>query len=373
MKDDDNELHLFEEGESAEEIRTYLRKKGLPFYTNELEMVPGSIKLEKEDKFLLKPKKVKLAELSNGVVGIAAAQDEKAKMQAWKAELEAQGDEALAFVYNGSSKLDELSDVQLLKAAFECVDFDGNGSLDKEEWAVVTNFCDQMGAANGKGILENSFTVQREREMNLNDFINVGISILRKQSTQSKKLKMALKDLVEARQAFVACDPNGNGQVEAEEMETVMKIIGVKNVRIEDCKQLVELLDLDGNGMIDWREFVLSHNSELVISDKNAYGVNRNKILEMHKKFSMNKDGEISALPAYLARDAPVNQDTLRNEYGEDKMDCLEKWGVNKIADCQSHFLADLKKHARSKVRLVEWGGLCCATTCHCGGGKRRS
>ena len=131
----------------------------------------------------------------------------------------------------------------------------------------------QMGAANGKGILENSFTVQREREMNLNDFINVGISILRKQSTQSKMLKMALKDLVEARQAFVACDPNGNGQVEAEEMETVMKIIGVKNVRIEDCKQLVELLDLDGNGMIDWREFVLSHNSELVISDKNAYGI----------------------------------------------------------------------------------------------------
>ena len=77
LKDEDNELQIFDETESAEEIVTYLRKKGLPFYTDDLEMVPGSTRLksvEKVEKFLVKPKKIEPAKLSSGVVGVAAGE-----------------------------------------------------------------------------------------------------------------------------------------------------------------------------------------------------------------------------------------------------------------------------------------------------------
>ena len=92
----------------------------------------------------------------------------------------------------------------------------------------------------------------------------------RKQEAEAKKLEEAAEvtknHSVEAmRDAFDACDGDGSGEIDAEELVEVMGAMG-EVVTIETCNDIIQNMDQDGNGTLDFAEFVfMMTNGEIKV------------------------------------------------------------------------------------------------------------
>jgi len=67
------------------------------------------------------------------------------------------------------------------------------------------------------------------------------------------------------RDAFDACDGDGSGEVDAEELVAVMGAMG-EVVTLETCTGIIQNMDQDGNGTLDFAEFVfMMTNGEIKV------------------------------------------------------------------------------------------------------------
>ncbi|KAF1859416.1 hypothetical protein Lal_00010000 [Lupinus albus] len=58
------------------------------------------------------------------------------------------------------------------------------------------------------------------------------------------------------REAFNVFDQNGDGFISVEELRSVLSSLGLKQGRtVEDCKKMIMKVDVDGDGMVDYKEF----------------------------------------------------------------------------------------------------------------------
>ncbi|KAK7272011.1 hypothetical protein RJT34_28341 [Clitoria ternatea] len=58
------------------------------------------------------------------------------------------------------------------------------------------------------------------------------------------------------REAFNVFDQNGDGFITVEELRSVLSSLGLKQGRtLEDCKRMIMKVDVDGDGMVDFKEF----------------------------------------------------------------------------------------------------------------------
>lgn len=58
------------------------------------------------------------------------------------------------------------------------------------------------------------------------------------------------------REAFNVFDQNGDGFITVEELRSVLSSLGLKQGRtVEDCKQMIMKVDVDGDGKVDYKEF----------------------------------------------------------------------------------------------------------------------
>lgn len=58
------------------------------------------------------------------------------------------------------------------------------------------------------------------------------------------------------REAFNVLDKNGDGFITWDELRSVLASLGLNQGRgLEDCKRMIKKLDVDGNGMVDFKEF----------------------------------------------------------------------------------------------------------------------
>ncbi|KAK7286680.1 hypothetical protein RJT34_21858 [Clitoria ternatea] len=58
------------------------------------------------------------------------------------------------------------------------------------------------------------------------------------------------------REAFNVFDQNGDGFITGEELSAVLSSLGIKNNKIiEDCKSMIKKVDVDGDGMVNYKEF----------------------------------------------------------------------------------------------------------------------
>ncbi|XP_068665347.1 calmodulin-like protein 3 [Aristolochia californica] len=58
------------------------------------------------------------------------------------------------------------------------------------------------------------------------------------------------------REAFNVFDQNGDGFITVEELRSVLASLGLKQGRtVEDCKRMIRKVDVDGDGMVNFKEF----------------------------------------------------------------------------------------------------------------------
>jgi len=79
----------------------------------------------------------------------------------------------------------------------------------------------------------------------------------------------------EVRQAFKVFDKDGNGFITGDELGLVMKNLGEK-LTSEEVKEMMREADTNGDGKIDYEEFVKVHRSTLV----------QRQAVDLRKKFA---------------------------------------------------------------------------------------
>ena len=102
---------------------------------------------------------------------------------------------------------------------------------------------------------------------------------------QSKELTK--EELEQLKAAFRFLDKDGNGTVEPEEIGEVLKTLGIE-ITDEEIKDIMSNLDENGDGVMDFNEFVGMMNRRLSLNSQRA------ELKETFKVFDKNGDGKIS-------------------------------------------------------------------------------
>jgi len=60
------------------------------------------------------------------------------------------------------------------------------------------------------------------------------------------------------RKIFDKYDTDESGELDASELKLALRYITGSDVDVEDCERIVRSMDTDGNGVIDFHEFMLA-------------------------------------------------------------------------------------------------------------------
>ena len=75
------------------------------------------------------------------------------------------------------------------------------------------------------------------------------------------------EQIIEFREAFQAFDKDGNGSMTTKELGTVMRSLG-QNLSEAEIKEMIDIVDEDKNGTIDFQEFLHLMARKMKIIDK---------------------------------------------------------------------------------------------------------
>eukprot|EP01123_Difflugia_compressa_P011852 TRINITY_DN4865_c0_g2_i1.p1 TRINITY_DN4865_c0_g2~~TRINITY_DN4865_c0_g2_i1.p1 ORF type:complete len:150 (+),score=44.91 TRINITY_DN4865_c0_g2_i1:149-598(+) len=90
----------------------------------------------------------------------------------------------------------------------------------------------------------------------------------------------------ELREAFKIFDKDGDGRITAIELEGILRSLGEKNATAADAREMVSRVDRDGDGTIDFEEFV-----ELMATSKSSTD---EEMLAAFKVFDEDGNGTIN-------------------------------------------------------------------------------
>ncbi len=97
------------------------------------------------------------------------------------------------------------------------------------------------------------------------------------------------KQIAEFKEAFLMFDKDGDGKITRKELDTVMKSLG-QNPTENELNYLINEVDTDGNGTIDFQEFLNMMLDKIKVADHDE------ELKEAFKVFDKNNDGFISAI-----------------------------------------------------------------------------
>lgn len=101
--------------------------------------------------------------------------------------------------------------------------------------------------------------------------------------------KLSKQQIQEAREAFKMFDKDGDGAITLDELGTVMRNLG-QFPTDEELKMMMDETDTDGNGVIDFSEFLTMVQRQKIAQEKEP-----DIGLEAFSVFDQNGDGFISA------------------------------------------------------------------------------
>ena len=95
------------------------------------------------------------------------------------------------------------------------------------------------------------------------------------------------EQIIEFREAFQAFDKDGSGSITSKELGTVMRSLG-QNLNESEIKEIIDEVDEDKNGTIDFHEFLSLMARKMKILDK------EDELLDAFKILDVDGTGKIS-------------------------------------------------------------------------------
>jgi calmodulin len=95
------------------------------------------------------------------------------------------------------------------------------------------------------------------------------------------------EQIIEFREAFQAFDKDGSGSITTKELGTVMRSLG-QNLNESEIKEIIDEVDEDKNGTIDFHEFLSLMARKMKILDK------EDELLDAFKILDVDGTGKIS-------------------------------------------------------------------------------
>ena len=118
------------------------------------------------------------------------------------------------------------------------------------------------------------------------NFLRKPSRLFSKDGQNSSKLPAYQQSLEETKQVFDKYDANKDGKISPEEYKAILKALGKGNPLTVEVKKIFEVADLDGDGFIDFKEFVEVQKKE--------GGLKTADLQNVFRTFEMDGDGKIT-------------------------------------------------------------------------------
>ncbi|BAT87970.1 hypothetical protein LR48_Vigan10g152400 [Vigna angularis] len=128
--------------------------------------------------------------------------------------------------------------------AFCLFDKDGDGRINIEELGTAIRSLDENPTLEELQIMMSEVDTDGNGTIEFGEFLNL----------MARKMKESEAE-EELKEAFRVFDKDQDGYISASELRSVMRTIGEK-VTDEEVAQMVKEADLDGDGLVDYEEFV---------------------------------------------------------------------------------------------------------------------
>eukprot|EP00483_Globobulimina_turgida_P000555 UN00555 len=132
--------------------------------------------------------------------------------------------------------------------AFKLFDKDGDGVITTEEiYEVFISLGFRQYTKKDIQKMVEAIDIDGNGTIDLDEFI-----VLLRQKKTGKYEKMTYED--ELKQAFQIFDGDGSGEIDSNELSTIMNALG-ENLSKQDIEFMIKSIDIDSNGAIDFKEF----------------------------------------------------------------------------------------------------------------------
>ncbi|KAL3517893.1 hypothetical protein ACH5RR_020482 [Cinchona calisaya] len=132
-----------------------------------------------------------------------------------------------------------------LRRVFQMFDRNGDGKITKKE---LSDSLENLGIyIPEKELVQmiHKIDVNRDGYVDIDEFGTLYRTIMDERDEEE-----------DMREAFNVFDQNGDGFITVEELRSVLSSLGLKQGRtLDDCKLMIKKVDVDGDGMVNYREF----------------------------------------------------------------------------------------------------------------------
>lgn len=135
-----------------------------------------------------------------------------------------------------------------LKRVFQMFDRNGDGRITKKE---LSDSLENLGIFipdNELARMIQKVDVNGDGCVDVDEFGILYQSIMEEEEEEDEEGDM--------KEAFNVFDRNGDGYITVDELKSVLASLGLKQGRTsEDCKRMITKVDVDGDGMVNYKEF----------------------------------------------------------------------------------------------------------------------
>ncbi|KAL4235313.1 hypothetical protein ACF0H5_006948 [Mactra antiquata] len=145
--------------------------------------------------------------------------------------------------------------IRELREAFKLFDKDGDGSITSEELGTVMRNLGQFPSTDELTMMLKEIDIDGDGTFSFEEFVQVMANMggLSEQSEEDEEKEL--------RQAFTVFDKSGCGYISASDIRDILQCLG-EDLTEEEIDEMIAEVDIDGDGRIDYDEFIACVCSE---------------------------------------------------------------------------------------------------------------
>ncbi|KAL7643168.1 UNVERIFIED_CONTAM: hypothetical protein RMT77_006458 [Armadillidium vulgare] len=141
------------------------------------------------------------------------------------------------------------SQLKEFREAFRFFDKDGDGSIDKQELGRVMRSLGQFATEEELREMLDEIDIDGDGTFSFNEFVDIVCNVGRPTERSVEDEEKELRD------AFRIFDKHGRGYISASDLRAVLRCLG-EDLSEEEIEDMIREVDIDGDGRIDFNEFV---------------------------------------------------------------------------------------------------------------------